>query len=215
MFSPGMLVRGVIECAARVFWVLGVPGDSPEQVLARAYLEELLSAEEAKKAAGRMGGKETGIYKQQLKAYTDMRAEIVGRFGGATKEDVGKGLLCGQTRPKPHEAVIDMYALLEKTGVSTVTSEASKGMYDYLSNVTHPTLYPTRQLTQWVTHPDDPNEVVAQLSLEVSSVEREVVVAMQAYFHVISYVTSFYGWGTEVFDKLQAEWKKVLPGTFR
>jgi hypothetical protein len=96
MFSPGMLVRGVIECAARVFWVLGVPGDSPEQVLARAYLEELLSAEEAKKAAGRMGGKETGIYKQQLKAYTDMRAEIVGRFGAPPKRTSARGSCAGK-----------------------------------------------------------------------------------------------------------------------
>jgi hypothetical protein len=120
MFSPGMLVRGLIECAARVFWVLGKPGDSPEQILARAYLEELLSAEQAKKAAGRMGGKEDAIHKTHEQTWKGLRAEIIGRFDGASKEDLGKGVLCAEKRPGPQDAVTDMFDLLEMNRASSI-----------------------------------------------------------------------------------------------
>lgn len=50
--APGSVVRDALESAARDFWIIGDGTD----------LEESPSAEGAKKAAARKGGKETGPY---------------------------------------------------------------------------------------------------------------------------------------------------------
>jgi len=38
--APATVVRGALESAARVFWIIGDATDDPEQILARTYLEE-------------------------------------------------------------------------------------------------------------------------------------------------------------------------------
>ena len=80
--APGSVVRGSLESVARVFWILGDGSDHPEQLLARTYLEEFLSAEEAKTAAGRMGGKASAPYVERARMWRELRAEILHRFPG-------------------------------------------------------------------------------------------------------------------------------------
>jgi hypothetical protein len=212
LFTPGMVVRAVIECSARAMWVLGDQDDGPEDLLVRGYLEELLSAEEAKKAAGRLGGKSTDLYKDLDQTYKDLKVEITGRFPGTTMDDFGRRMLCGQTLAKPGEVVTWMYELLEKHAGSTVTNKMSEGIYDYLSNVTHPTLYPTRDLREWVPSPDHPDELVAILHVETDFIERQTVAAVLAYYNALSFVTSFFGWGTEIHDQLTEAIDRLLPG---
>jgi hypothetical protein len=214
MFAPGMLIRSAMEGIARVFWILGDNTDSPEQLLARAYLEELLSAEEAKKAAGRMSGKGSVSHARYEKGWADLRTEIMGRFPGVTKADLGKRLLNGEQLPGPQAAVTAMYDFLSKHGASSLDGAVAEGVYDYLSNFTHPTLYPSRQITTWVLDPAHPGEVFAQLNLSVEQIEREVTVAVLAYYQALSYVTSFYGWDRSVFDDLDAKVARMLPAAF-
>jgi hypothetical protein len=211
LFTPGMVVRGVIECSARVMWVLGDGNDGPEDLLVRAYLEELLSADEAKKASGRLGGKTTDQYKAREKTYKDLKAEIVGRFPGTTLDDLGRWTLGGQTLLKPGTAVTWMYGMLENHGGSVISSKMAEGIYDYLSNVTHPTLYPTRDLRDWVPSPDHPGEIVAILSVEPDFIERQTSAAVLAYYNALSFVTSFFGWSSDIHDQLTEAIDRVLP----
>lgn len=215
LFTPGMVVRGVIECSARVMWVLGDRDDGPEDLLVRGYLEELLSAEEAKKAAGRLGGKSTNLYRERNKTYKDLKEEIAGRFPGTTLDDLGRWMLSGQTLAKPGEVVTWMYGLLERHAGSMVTSKVSDGIYDYLSNVTHPTLYPTRDLREWVPSPDHPGELVTILTVETDFVERQTVAAVLAFYNALSYVTSFFGWSTDIHDQLTEAIDRLLPGALK
>lgn len=214
-FTPGMVVRGTIECSARVMWVLGDGNDGPEDVLARGYLEELLSAEEAKKAAGRLGGKSSESHKEREQTYRALKAEIVGRFSGTTVDDLGRGKLGGQTMAKVGEGVTWMYELLEKKADSKITSKMAEGVYDYLSNVTHPTLYPTRDLREWVPSPDHPGELFAILRVETDFIERQTGAAVLAYYSALAYVTSFFGWNTEAIDQLAQVVDRLLPGVFQ
>jgi hypothetical protein len=48
LYSPAALARCLIEACASAAWVLGAEGEPVENKLARAYREELKSAEEAK-----------------------------------------------------------------------------------------------------------------------------------------------------------------------
>ncbi|MFI6779844.1 hypothetical protein [Micromonospora sp. NPDC050276] len=191
------------------------PDDEPEDLLARGYLEELLSAEEAKKAAGRLGGKSTSLHKKLDKTYKDLKAEIVRRFPGTTPDGLSRWMLGGQTLAKPGEAVTSMYGLLEKNAGSTVTSKMSEGIYDLLSNVTHPTLYPTRELRAWVPSPDHPDELVAILHVETDFVERQTIAAVLAYYNALSYVTSFFGWSTDIHNQLTEAIDRLLPGALQ
>ncbi|TCC19417.1 hypothetical protein [Kribbella speibonae] len=212
LFAPGMIVRGVIECSARVMWVLGGGDDEPEEILVRAYLEELLSAEQAKMAAGRLGGKSTDQYKARNQAYKDLKAEIIGRFPGTTSADLGAPLtLCGHHLAAPGEAVSWMYEMLEKHAGSAVTSKMSEGIYDFLSNLTHPTLYPTRDLWDWGSSPEHPDEQVAVLRTEIDFIERQATAAVTAYYNALSYVTSFFGWSMEIHDQLTDAIDQLLP----
>jgi hypothetical protein len=54
LVSPGVLLRSVLEHCAVSMWVLQRGDGALEDRLARAYLEELASAEEAKKTSGRL-----------------------------------------------------------------------------------------------------------------------------------------------------------------
>ena len=215
LFTPGMVVRGVIECSARVIWVLGGQNDRPEDRLARAYLEELLSAEEAKKAAGRLSGKSTEQYKSRDKAYKDLKAEIGRRFPGTAPDDLSCKMLGGQTLAKPGEVVTLMYDLLARHAGSVITSKVSQGIYDYLSNVTHPTLYPTRDLEEWVPSPDHLDELVTILHVDIDFVERQTAVAVLAYYNALSFVTSFFGWNTDVHGQLTKAIDRLLPGALQ
>jgi hypothetical protein len=162
LFSPSMLVRAVVENCSHITWLLHEdldidPAVAAEKRLARAYLEDLLSAEEGKKNAGRMGGKTSQGYLDAKAEYDGLKAEIVARFVGATVEDLGKYTLVGETLPRLEDAVVAMYDLFHRTLGSSIDAEAARGMYGFLSNMTHPTLYPARQLRVWVkdqAHPD-------------------------------------------------------------
>ena len=104
LFAPGMLVRGVLECSARVMWVLGEGSPDPEKMLARAYLEEFLSAEEAKKVSGRMGGKQSQVYVDRATEWSSLRKEILRRFPGTDNDDLAEKegrTLAGETLPSP------------------------------------------------------------------------------------------------------------------
>jgi hypothetical protein len=216
--APGTLVRGALESVARVFWIIGDGTDHPEQLLARAYLEEFLSAEGAKMAASRMGGKESEPYIERARMWLELRAEILYRFPGATKLDLaeeGGRELAGERLISPSGGVTSMFEFLERQAGSTITERMALGMYDFLSNSTHPTLYPSRQRRLWVEHPSHPGEHVALEKVELAFVRKQAAVAVVAYYNALTYVTSYFGWSTSVCDTLTARIDKSLPGTLK
>jgi hypothetical protein len=62
MFPPLPLARSILELTARVAWVLRDSSGTADDILARAYLEELNSRETAKQAFGRMHSKDSAAY---------------------------------------------------------------------------------------------------------------------------------------------------------
>lgn len=214
--APGSVVRGSLESAARVFWILGDGNDHPEQILARAYLEEFLSAEEAKTAAGRMGGKASGPYVERARMWSELRAEILHRFPGATKDDIDKENgreLAGEQLISPSGGVTSMFELLEREVGGTITARMALGMYDFLSNSTHPTLYPSRQRRVWIEHPSHPGEHVALEKIELNFVRKQTAAPVVAYYNALTYVTSYFGWPPDACDALKTHINETLPGT--
>lgn len=104
-----------------------------------------------------------------------------------------------------------MYDLLERHAGSTVGKRVALGIYDYLSNVTHPTLYPTRQMEEWVERPGHPGELVTQIAVDVDFLERQAQAAVVLFYNALSYARSYFGWSFEVHDELTLRIDKVLP----
>lgn len=209
IFPTAPLIRATIENCAHVVWVIGREHEEPsENRLARAYLEELLSAEEAKKNAGRLGPKTGPTHAQANDHYKTLKNQITERFG-TDAETLGTRTINGQTLPGPENCVVWMYALAEEFG-SPIDNRTAAGIYGTLSNMTHPTLYPARQMRVWS---DDPahGHPVAHLKLDLGYMERQASAALAAFYNAMSWVTSYFGWSTSVLDGLETKIEEKLP----
>lgn len=214
IFSSALLLRAVIENCAHALWVLGDDPDEPaENRLARAYLEDLYSAEEAKKNAGRMRGKTHESHVHAEQAYTTLKSQILARYPEATRQSLGEGTLLNQKIPGLEAAVKWMYSLTEAAG-GTITQEQASGIYGYLSNMTHPTLYPVRQHRGWYDD-SEKGSMVAYLRVDLGSVEDEARAAIAAFYNAMTYTTSYFGWPAKVMDRLEAKIAAAIPKFFR
>ena len=106
-----------------------------------------------------------------------------------------------------------MYALLEGSAGSTVNDRAALGIYGFLSNMTHPTLYPARQLREW-TDDSATGHPTAVLRLDLGFLERQASAAVVAFYNALSFITSYYGWSTAVHDDLTGKIEAKMPGVF-
>lgn len=215
LFSPGLLVRAVLENSAHTMWVIGNDRFEPaENRLARAYLEERLSALQAKMNAARLDPDSSAAIKSNAE-YVALRSQILRRFPTTTRAHLADSTLHGQKLPRPEHAVEWMFAFLERSANGSISGDVSSGMYGYLSNLTHPTLYPIRQMREWSSDdPTHPHERVANLSIDAVHLERLAIAAITAFYSAHSSVTSYFGWDTQVHDRLTAEIGQVAPRTF-
>lgn len=213
VFSPPLLIRAVIENCAHAVWVLGEEGEDAEDRLARCYLEERKSTEEAKKNSGYMHGKTTSSYAHAAEVYKEIQRQTLARFPDTTMEDLGRYKLHGQELPRLEDSVKDMYALTEAAG-GTVTVKQAEGIYGFLSNMTHPTLYPARQRRGWYSDPEHGHKV-AYLHIEIGSTEQEARAALAAFYNALTYTTSYFGWPTTIIEALEARLEAVIPTFFR
>lgn len=212
IFPTAPLVRATIENCAHAVWVIGRDYEEPsDDRLARAYLEELLSAEEAKKNAGRLGSKTGPTHMQANAYYKTLKKQIIARFA-TDAETLGTRTLNGQTLPSPENCVIWVYALAEEFG-SPLDARTASGIYGTLSAMTHPTLYPARQLRIWTEGPAH-GHVIAALHLDVGYMERQASAALAAFYNAMNWVTSYFGWSREVLDALEANIEQRLPKFF-
>lgn len=215
IFPTPVLIRSTIENCAHAVWVLGKDtDDSSENRLARAYLEELVSAEEAKKNAGRIGDKERPSYVSANSYYKALKVEISDRFPSTTPASLGgtPRMLNGQSLPNLEAAVKGMYELTKSYG-GKIDGRTGSGIYGYLSNMTHPTLYPTQQRREWVTDPETGHRV-ANLRVDLASTEREARSALAAFYNALTYTTSYFGWPTIVVDGLTDKIASSMPTFF-
>ncbi len=209
--SPDPLVRSILENCARAVWILGNnPSDAPVlDRLARAYIENDLSNEEEKKAAKYIAGETSLRHVEAKKAFTDLRTEIKNVFADT---DFGHGrTINGQTSPKPTEAVLAYFELLETRGGSSITTTVAEGIYTLLCNATHPTLYTLRARRRPVPHT---GHIGTTLHVDVDHLVQLTRLAVAAIFGAISWVHGYYGWPFDPDQELTNLIDKNLPGFF-
>jgi hypothetical protein len=207
------LIRAVMESAGRAAWVIGRAEDDPADVLARAYLEEFLSAEIAKRAAKHMAEANAAQVETYAQRRAQVRTRILSVFPTATKAELGQApkVLAGRVQAGPEAAVTFLFELVREIGGGTVTSDQTVGMYDYLSSGTHPTLYTARELRVAVEHDD---HVRFDLATEVEPLRRMAGAAFVAFYSALSYVASYLGLPRARIDALAEAADEALPGVF-
>jgi hypothetical protein len=198
LFPPAALVRGVIEHCARILSMVQ-QGDQPvEDRLARAYLEILVSAEERKKTSGRILGKDSDAFKGAAEEYRELQRRAKALFGSPIHDEKGAFVLRGQRRQGLEDCVI--WAL-------TFINQPTDGVYDYISNITHPTLYPHFEM--W-----GPGEHGEPLTSQVTIEEHRTraAFAIVPFLETLSFLASYNGWPRDRLDELEGVVGGLLPG---
>jgi hypothetical protein len=204
LFPPGPLIRAVLEHCARLFWFLQ-QGDSPvEEKLARLYLEELLSAEQAKRTAGRLEGKGSEQYRARAAAFKALRDEAEEAFGGPILDEHERTTIRGQQLIGLEDCVGWMYEFLSHP----LPDRQGHGVYEYASNISHPTLY--THFDMWARgEVDGQSTLVSQISLQDHG--RRVGMAVVPFYEALGYLSSYYGWPGQPMETLTAEVERLLP----
>ncbi len=198
LFPPAALVRGVVEHCARILSMIQ-QGDQPvEDRLARAYLEMLASAEERKKTSGRILGKDSDAFKGAAEEYRELQRRAEALFGSPIRDGDGRFVLRAQRRQSLEDCVI--WAL-------TFIKQPAEGVYDYISNITHPTLYPHFEM--W-----GPGEGGEPLTSQVTVEEHRTraAYAIVPFLETLSFLSSYNGWPRDRVDELEAVLGGLLPG---
>jgi hypothetical protein len=209
LYSPWAVARGLIEACASAAWVIGGEGDAAEDRLARAYREELKSAEEAKKNAGRLLGKDHPAYGRVAEDFRRCRTDIDTLFpDGWTTDAEGQRLLRGQHLPGPEESVA---WLLSDFLSRPHTREVGQGTYGYISNMAHPTLYRISGL--WSVSERD-GERVAELDVRIEEHDKLAQLVISPYYEVLARVITYHGWPGESHRSLTDAIDRLLPALF-
>jgi hypothetical protein len=196
MYPPGPLLRAVVEHCARALWVLQ-RGDDVMDRLARAFLEALFSAEEAKKTAGHLEGKQSDLYRAEAERFAGTRKMAEKVFGAPILDEDGRHKIRGQHLPGLVDCVAWMFRFLQQP----LSEEAAVGVYDFLSDISHPTLYPHAQM--W--------EKPETLGLTLDDHERRATAALAPFYNVLSMLISYNGWSTDRHDELTATFDQLMP----
>jgi len=209
LYSPSAVGRSLLEHCASIAWVLGTVEGSAEDRLARAYREELKSAEEAKKNAGRLLGKAHPEYLRLAEDFKRWGKEIDQVFpGGWQVDDRGRRLLHGQSLPALEESVA---WLLSEFLTRPQTRDVGRGTYGYISNMAHPTLYRISGL--WSVEERD-GERVAVLRIEIEDHDKLAQLIIAPYYEVMARVITYHGWPGDSHGELTRSIDRLLPGLF-
>lgn len=209
MFAAAPLVRAVLENCAHVVWLLDDASEvSPEDRLARAYLEELTSAKMDRDTWRRLHGHVDESVALHL---VDVKAQIRERFPDAVRLMKNDPLIHGQELPSLRGAVVRMFEISHKLG-GTIDGPRGAGVYDLYSNLTHPTVYPVRRMRRWSADAEH-GHMVADLSISLDDVVTSARAALAAFYNSLNYATTYFGWD-EALNELTATIDAKLPGFF-
>lgn len=210
-FSPGALVRSVIENCSRVFWILGeLEDETGEDRLRRSYLEELNSAARAKAASGRMGTIHDPIYMDHAAKYRRLRQEVAAHFN-ETGKNVERGVIGGDSAVDLTAGVANMFATMQRAG-SSISEREARGIYEFLSSLTHPTLYSVRQMEEFSRRPD--GTVRSTISVDAPFLSNLVRVGILSFWGALGAVAAYYGRGQDKVRSIEPQLDALMPGFF-
>src|ERR1035437_402811 len=201
---PAALIRSAIEHCAHTLCIVQRPGEQIQGRLARAYIEELFSAEAAQQNSGLMLGKDDQQHLDEAARYRALKREIEASFPGELVYDESQPVLRGQKMLRPEECVVWLFEFASRP----MPEDLTRGVYGVFSNSTHPTLYAISRL--WV-RTEHNGQMTLTSALSVDQHANELLAALVAFYDTLSYVIDYHGWPRARHDQLTADIEAVLP----
>ena len=78
--------------------------------------------------------------------------------------------------------------------------------------MTHPTLYPVREMTSW--HETDSGHYESHLSLDLVFLGKLAGASVVTFYNAMSLLMSYMGWKSDKFSEWERSIDRALPGTF-
>lgn len=196
VFGPAPLVRAAFEYSSRVIWLLAEKL-TPEQRLARALLEQLLSAEEACKIAARLTTKGSESHRLAKAALADQRAEIIKCFSDS---EVSGGRrdwkVAGEELASPTTAV-------EYYGTRWGDPREWMGIYDLLSGHTHPGLAVFEMF-------DTDEEGMPVSGTDRETLDKLLRMAIVPYYQSMRHLQAYAAWPSGPIDEWELQINRVF-----
>lgn len=207
LLVPNVIARCAVEHVAHVAWVLGPSTDGVDQRHARALLEELAGAEHAKTTAGHLIGKSSSDYGERYAHWKELKAVAKRAYPDLTSDPAtGKTVICGYTLPRPEKIVTAVYGYL----TPPLPEKQREGIYDFLSNHVHPTLYVTRELFR--SRQTGDGERTAELAVDPEYHQKLARLTVAPFHLVLAMILSYHNWPDTHLKRLEAEIDAALPG---
>jgi hypothetical protein len=205
LLSPNVVARCAVEHVAHVAWVLGEQADNAEERLARVLLEELVGAEHAKITARHLVGKTHPEYLDRVASWKELKADLARVFPTPTADDTGRPQLLGFVLPRPEAIVVALYGRL----TPPLPEKQRQGVYDFLSNHVHPTVYTTRELFRLAVAAD--GNRTAQPSLDPQYHSKLARLTIAPFHFALAHVLAYHGWPDDHLKLLGEDIEVALP----
>ena len=207
LVAPIVLARCAIEHSAHATWIIGDPNGDAQDRLARAFLEEISGAEQAKMQAGRLFEKSSDEHRRRAEHYGAVKQDAEYTFEPPHQDDNGKPMLRGHLMPSPEAIVLNM----NRVSTQPLPDDVMQGTYGFLSNYVHPTPYALGEL--FTVH-ESGGEQIPELNRDISFHERLARLVVVPFYHALTYVASYHGWAPERHRQLSDDIDRLLPGVF-
>lgn len=196
---------------ARARWVIGSePADEPAlNRLARAYIDNDLSAEYEKKISGYLQGNRSSACLAATARFIRLRAEIAAVFPGTNGHDFGRRTVNGQVCLGPTDTVRWFFDLPARSAALAVDTKAPTAIYDLLSTHTHPTLHSVHAPRLFTA--DNP-ESATPPTIDIAGVEWLACLAVLGGYDAVSTTHRYCGWEFDPDGGFENLIDRVLPG---
>jgi hypothetical protein len=207
LLAPLVLARCAIEHSAHTIWLLGNKATTPEERLARAFLEAIVGAEQAKMQAGRLTGRRGETHVGRTGFYKAVREDAETTFGAPPHDDKGWPLVNGQHMLTPEEIVVEMNRLSSQP----LSDDEIRGTYGYLSNFVHPTYYARQELFYFR---EQDGKRVPELDRDIEFHNKLARLTVVPFYHALFHTASYHGWNRARLLQLNDDIYQLLPGVF-
>jgi hypothetical protein len=186
LIGPLVLGRCAIEHCAHTLWILGAGGDEPvDGRVARALIDELSGAREARKQTEGLAGEDSDDYRHRQTTLEDFEAAAISMFGEPIRVKQ-RYRLGGQEYPGHRDLIVEA-SRVAKVGVP---DRVIRGTYALMSNSVHPTPHSIRELFHIEQHA---SEATATLARPADFHENLTKMIVFYFYNALTYVMSYKG----------------------
>lgn len=186
LIGPLVLGRSAIEHCAHALWILGDGHDERVDArVARALIDELYGAREARKQTEGLAGEDSDDYRHRQATLDDFEAAAISMFGNPirVKQQYRLG---GQCYPGHRNLIVEA-SRVAKVGLP---DRVIRGTYALMSNSVHPTPHSIREL---FLIEQQGSEATATLARPGDFHENLTKMVVFYFYNALTYVMSYKG----------------------